>query len=314
MKGITVFRAGLLTTIQDGGRWGFQHLGVPVGGPMDSFSMRFVNLVAGNHPDEAALEVTLTGPELKFEQDALIAIGGADLSPEIVVGRSATPVRRLQPTSVGRGSVLRFGERRALARAYLAIRGGIEISSVLGSRSTCLQGGLPGFAGRRLRAGDVLEIGARSLRPPNPRVRLADALVAQQPVALRFVWGPDRARFTEKGLQAFVSAEYRLSGESNRMGYRLQGPTIELLNSDALLSEATPLGTIQVPPSGLPILLMADRQTTGGYARIGTVITADIGVAGQLAPGDAVTFVPCDVDEAVRALKRRAWVLSQLGS
>jgi antagonist of KipI len=314
MSGITVLRSGLLTTIQDGGRWGFQHFGVPVGGPMDPFSMRFANLVVGNDADEASFEVTLAGPELRFNEDAQIVISGAELSPAIVAGELVSPVLRMRPTSIAAGSVLRFGERKALARAYIAIRGGIDASVVLGSRSTSLQAAFPGLAGRRLRVGDVLGIGTRSVRPVNTRVRPPeDSIPPQGPVQLHFLWGPDRTRFSDRDVHAFVGAEYRVSSESNRMGYRLDGPSIELRSADPVLSEATPLGTIQVPPSGQPILLMADRQTTGGYARIGTVITADIGLAGQLAPGDAVGFIPCEVGEAVRALKHQHWVLSHFG-
>ncbi|HSL23241.1 MAG TPA: biotin-dependent carboxyltransferase family protein [Vicinamibacterales bacterium] len=309
MRGIAVIRAGLLTTVQDGGRWGLQHLGVPVAGPMDPFSMAWANLLVGNAAGEAAIEATLLGPELLFEQDTVVAITGADLSATVRQGAGPVAVPLARAIELARGAVLRFGEKRSLSRAYIAVRGGVDVPVVLGSRATSLQAGLPGLAGRPLRTGDALAIGDRAVSAPKTGGPALKETTREAPAALRFVWGPDRELLADTEAENFLHAVYFLSTQSNRMGYRLEGPSIGVARAGTLLSEATPMGTIQVPPSGQPIVLMADRQTTGGYPRIGSVITADFRVAGQLAPADQVRFVPCDMDEATRALREeQAWL------
>lgn len=303
MSGIAVLRAGLLTTIQDGGRWGMQHLGVPVAGPMDPFSMSCANLLVGNAAGEAAIEATLLGPELRFDQEATIAITGADLSAALTQGERPGAIPLARPVELKRGAIVRFGERRSGSRAYIAVRGGIDVPVVLGSRAASLQAGLPGLAGRPLRTGDALSIGDRAVGTPKLRASVPAEAPRDKPATVRFVWGPDRERFADADAETFLRAVYALSTQSNRMGYRLEGPTIGVAGAGTLLSEATPMGTIQVPPSGQPIVLMADRQTTGGYPRLGSVITADFHVAGQLAPADQVRFAPCNLDEALRALR-----------
>jgi antagonist of KipI len=312
---ITVVRPGMLTTVQDRGRWGYQHLGIPVAGPMDAWSFRLANLLVANDEWAPALEVTLIGPHLQAGADLIVAVTGADLSASIPL---ATPTR------LARGEALRFGARRSLTRAYVAVAGGIEVPALLGSRATSLSARLPGLAGRALRAGDVLGSGlkpsgdgkggrvlfSRGLTgEPDP---LFPLLTVSDLTPVRFMWGPDRERFGEDTARAFVDGTYRLSPDSNRMGYRLAGPALGVEGGGQVLSEASPLGSIQVPPSGQPILLMADRQTSGGYARIGTVITADLPVAGQLGPGDAVRFVPCERDEALAALRAQEEALRQV--
>ncbi len=297
---LTIVRPGMLTTIQDRGRWGFQHLGVPPAGPMDTRSFRVANLLVGNDEWTAALEVTLIGPQLRAETDLTVAVTGADLSASIPFGT---------PTRLARGAVLKFGPRQSLTRAYVAVRGGIDVPAVLGSRATSLSARLPGLAGRALRAGDVLPIGddcgCHELIPEMGLIRGSHN-------QLRFLWGPDRERFSDAAARAFVEGTYTLSTDSNRMGYRLQGPALAVEGGGRMLSEATPIGSIQVPPSGQPILLMADRQTAGGYAKIGTVITADLPAAGQLGPGDTVRFVPCNREEAMAALAEQERLLRGL--
>ncbi len=294
---IRVAAPGLLTTVQDAGRWGCQHLGVPVAGPMDPVSHRIANLLVGNPADRATLEVTLVGPELELLDDAVVAVAGArfDLSLD---GR---PMRAGVAARAGRGSRLRFGRRTAGARAYVAVRGGIDVPERLGSRSTDLASRLGGLDGRPLRAGDRLDVGTAGgapvpggCEPPLP-LRAGGARV-------RFVPGTEPQRFEAGALERLRECRFTVGPESNRMGYRLQGPVIGLADPAPVLSSATPAGTIQVPPSGQPILLMADRQTTGGYAVLGTVITADLGVAGQLAPGDWIAFDACGHREALAAL------------
>jgi antagonist of KipI len=306
---ITVVRAGLQTTIQDAGRAGLQHLGVPPAGPMDPWSFRLANVLVGNAPGDAALEVTLAGPELRFDAGMLIAVCGADL--EASVGRSAVPLN--EPFAVEPGSALAFGERRHGARAYVAVRGGIDVPAVLGSRATSLQARLPGLAGRALRAGDRLPVGDRARRGVETDVMIELGRDVTRPALLRILPGPDLDRLGPDALDRLTQATYRIAPQSNRMGYRLDGPAILPRAGGRLLSEASPLGSIQVPPGGRPILLMADRQTTGGYPRIGTVITADIPVAGQLAPGDLLRFETTDRATAVAQLRAQAAFLRLVG-
>lgn len=299
---ISVLRPGMLTTIQDRGRWGWQHLGVPPGGPMDALSLRLANLLVGNDEWAAALEITVIGPQLLAERDLTVALTGADLEASIP---------RLTTTRVAKGTVIRFGARRRHTRAYLAIHGGIETPEVLGSRAASLSARLPGLAGRPLRAGDQLPVGSTSGRPPRLHGNILESgRDAGRPI--RFLWGPDRERFSDEAARTFVETTLTLSTDSNRMGYRLQGAVLPVREGGQVLSEASPMGSIQVPPSGGPILLMADRQTTGGYARIGTVISADLPHAGQLGPGDEVRFEPCDREEALAALREQEAFLQQI--
>jgi antagonist of KipI len=296
---LTVIKPGMLTTIQDGGRWGWQHLGVPVSGPMDPFSFGLANGLVGNDPNEAALEVTLKGPELRFDAHAVVAVTGADLSASL--GGDELPVN--EAVTVPAGSSIRFGERRFGARTYLAVRGGLDVQLVLGSRSASIDAGLPGLAGRRLQAGDRLPIGGRGRRPVPREIAVDLVRDRRRPAVLRVLPGPDELRFERSARDRFLESVYRIAPQSNRMGYRLEGAALQVRGAGQMLSEGTPVGSIQVPPSGDPILLMADRQTTGGYARIATVIAADLPIAGQLAPGEDLRFELCSIDDALNALR-----------
>jgi len=293
-----VLDPGLLTTVQDRGRWGSQALGVPVSGPMDGVSHRLANLLVGNDPDCATLEVTLTGPTLEFLATTTFAVAGAAFDLHV----DGRPVPHGVPHHVGRGRCLRFGRRVAGARAYLAVTGGIEVPLVLGSRSTDLASGLGGLDGRALRAGDRLEIGgARDVRRPSGP-REAPLPLPRGGASVRVLPGGDEGRFDRDILDVFWRSRFTIQPESNRMGYRLLGPSLAATGAGALLSSATPVGTVQVPPTGQPIVLMSDRQTMGGYPKVATVISADLPVAGQLAPGDWIAFERCDRRVAVAAL------------
>jgi antagonist of KipI len=295
----------LLTTVQDYGRWGHQNLGVPVAGPMDAVSHRLANLLVGNQPDCATLEVTLVGPTLEFLSETTFAVAGA----EFELWLDAEPIPTNTPRQVGRGSQVRFGRRGGGARAYLAVSGGFDVALVLGSRSTDLASGFGGLSGRPLRGGDVLRLGQGT----GPRVTRAPAAATltlpRGGATVRVLAGPDQGRFDRRAMDIFEQARFTLGPESNRMGYRLRWPSLDLVHTEPLLSSATPVGTIQVPPSGQPILLMADRQTSGGYAAIATVISADLPVAGQLAPGDWIAFEFSDRRAAVAALIAREQAL-----
>jgi len=297
--GVCVIKPGMLTTIQDTGRWGYQALGVPVAGPMDPVSHRVANALVGNARDAALLEITLVGPELEFEDERLVAVAGADFDLSL----DGRPLALHAPFAAAAGSRLRFGARGRGARAYLAVSGGIAVAPTLGSRSTHLVSAMGGFGGRALLAGDRLPLGDLSLRQ-------GAALAPQEPLAalpdggatIRVLAGPQADRFTADALEVLQSAPYTVARHSDRMGFRLEGPPLAFACRADIISDATPLGVLQVPASGQPILLMADRQTTGGYPKIATVIAADIAIAGQLAPSDAIRFRVCTAADAIKAL------------
>jgi antagonist of KipI len=301
MPAVHVIKPGLLTTVQDRGRWGYQALGVAVGGPMDPVSHRLANAMAGNPADAAALEITLVGPELAFEDERVVAICGAQY--EIVAGEQQR--RSGGAFVVAAGTTLRFGRRMRGTRAYLAVAGGFETPVVLGSRATHLPSRLGGIAGRALVSGDRLTCGSPPPRPtPDAlaRRRSIGEVVPDGDATVRILPGPQADRFTDDALKTLQSTRYRIASSSNRMGFSLNGPALRHTRGADVISDATPLGVLQVPASGEPILLMADRQTTGGYPKLATVITADICLAGQLGPGDTIAFVVCSRAEALAAL------------
>jgi antagonist of KipI len=302
-QAITVIRPGMLTTVQDLGRWGFQANGVPVAGPMDEYSHMLANRIVGNLPSAAALEVTLMGPELRAEVEVICAVAGATFA--LTVGAVTVPMHTaftLRP-----GDRLKFGARSAGARATLAVRGGLDVPAVFESRATSLISRMGPFGGRALQAGDVLPVA-----PVRTLITHATEEQAVIPLPLptggarlRVVAGPQEQFFTREAYDTLFGSRYVITPASNRMGYRLEGPPLAHAGRADMLSDATPLGSLQVPASGQPILLMADRQTTGGYPKIGVVISADLPLAGQLAPGDWIEFAPCAREAAVDALRLR---------
>lgn len=308
---IRVIKPGLLTTIQDLGRWGHQSRGVSVAGPMDPFSHRLANALAGNAPDAAALEVTLVGPELEFDDERVVAVAGAEFDLRV----DAQSVTDSSAFVVAAGGVLRFGPRRRGARAYVAVEGGIATPPVLGSRATHVTSRMGGLEGRPLKAGDRLPLGA--LRPGrirnDRRVPTRPGAPARQ-VSVRVLPGPQRDYFVGDALETLQSGPYTVTPASNRMGFRLEGPALRHVRDAHIISDATPMGTLQVPAAAMPILLMADRQTTGGYPQLATVIAADLGLAGQLAPGDTLTFAVCSMRDAWSALVARERELMAAGA
>lgn len=299
---IRVHKAGMLTTIQDRGRWGLQARGVPVAGPMDLCSHRFANALVGNDSAAATLEVTLVGPELEFETERLVAVTGAEF--EVTVDGRVVPMNAA--VLVPAAGQLRFGRRGRGARAYLAVEGGIDVPPTLGSRATHLISAMGGIDGRPLKAGDVIPAGpphdARSRMPIATETRSSVVPLPDRHARIRVLPGPQQEYFNDDALDVLQSAPYAISQTSDRMGFRLDGPKLTHSRGADIISDATPLGVLQVPASGQPILLMADRQTSGGYPKLATVITADISVAGQLGPGDTISFAVCAMREAVGAL------------
>ncbi|MEX2649214.1 MAG: biotin-dependent carboxyltransferase family protein, partial [Alphaproteobacteria bacterium] len=301
MNALAVVRAGPSTTVQDLGRWGHQRLGVPVGGALDTTSLRLANAVIGNPEGTAGLEFRLAGPELEVACDAVrVALGGP---VDAVI--ASEPSRGVPPW---RGVVLARGERLQVRRVegaavgYLAIEGGFALSPVLGSLATYVRASFGGLDGRALRDGDRLP-----LVLPEPS-RQGDRCLAERPVRdkanLRVVLGPQDQAFQEESLAEFLAAIYVVGRDADRMGLRLEGPRLRHRHGADIVSEGVVQGSLQVPASGQPILLLADRQTVGGYTKVATVISADLPAAGRLLPGAVVRFAAVTVAEAVAA--RRA--------
>jgi len=298
---LTIRKGGIQTTVQDLGRSGFQKYGIVASGAMDPYSLRMANILVGNEENAAALEIALVGPEIRFEEDALISICGGDLSPQL--DGKATGLWRF--IRVHKGQTLTFGTPRRGSRAYLAVAGGINVPEVMGSRSTYLRAALGGFNGRALESGDQLAIGAAD-RPnfaeDGPSWFTPSPFYSSKPV-IRVTAGRQFDLFSDESRQRFFSESFSVSSQSDRMGYRLDGPRLELANKQEMISEAVAFGSIQVPPDGKPIILMADRQTAGGYPKIAEAITADLPLISQLKPGDRLRFTEVGIEEAQRLLR-----------
>ena len=284
---IDILKPGLLTTIQDDGRWGYQQFGVPVSGPMDRVSHRLANFIVGNPWSAATLEVTFDGPELKFCKDVLFGITGARFN--VYLDGSLV---RLDTCQLARsGQKLRFGRRLLGARSYLAVTGGFDVPKVFGSRSTHIESKIGGFKGRSLKAGDKLAVGGDVVIDSQAGfTRASIVTLPRKGTRVRVIPGPNDSLFSQDILAKFVSSRYYVGIDSDRMGYRLDGLAVSFNARDELISTAVPVGSIQVTNLGKPIILMADHQTTGGYPRIGTIITADLPLVGQLSPGDWIQF------------------------
>jgi antagonist of KipI len=301
---ITVVKPGWLTTVQDLGRYGYQQYGVPVSGAMDRRAFIIANRLVGNRDSDAGLEITVKGPELLFEHDAVIAVTGADLTPSV----NGIGIPLWTSVRIEAGSRLTFGARRAGARSYVAVAGGIDVPIVLGSRSTHTYSRTGGIKGRALAQDDVL-IGAPGAHIPATIGRtLPERLrpLYARFTALRILPGPQHSAFAEHAVERLMNDPYRLSNQSDRMGYRLVGPKLAHADVSEWISEGTAIGALQVPPDGQPILLMADRHTTGGYPKIAVVISADLHLAAQLMPGETVEFRTTTLPEA-QALMKAEW-------
>lgn len=296
MAKLLVKKPGLLTTVQDAGRVGYQQFGVPVSGVMDPFAHRVANLLVGNPEGKAVLEITLMGPELVLEEDTVIAVTGGDLGAML----NGEPLPLWTSVQVTGGSTLTFKGLRKGCRAYLAVAGGFEVPSVMGSLSTYTRGKMGGYDGRALKAGDVLDTGrpAASFQLlANRRVELPGEDDSGE-TRIRVVPGPQEEAFTPEGINTFYSNVYQVTNECDRMGYRLQGEAITHVTGGDIISDGIAMGAIQVPGHGMPIVMMADRQTTGGYTKIANVITADLPKMAQTKPGDQITFHRVTVEEA----------------
>lgn len=302
---IRVLRAGVLATVQDLGRPGMQHLAIVPGGAMDTASHRLANALVGNIDDAATLEIALAGPELEFDSDALIALHGARFDPRL----DGVPMPLSRPVRVRAGARLSVGRAAEGVFGYLAVAGGVDVPPVLGSRSTYVPAGFGGLAGRAVTAGDALPLApdagglaesryamlARSGRTLDLAANAASVrwsaplftLPLTDLIVVRVVDGVHARLFGKASRKELLSARWRVAAESNRMGYRLAGPHLELEQPREIMSQPVGFGTVQVPAGGQPIVLMADRQTTGGYPRIAEVIAADVPRLAQATPGRA---------------------------
>ncbi|MGW5432911.1 5-oxoprolinase subunit C family protein [Streptomyces sp. NPDC004059] len=278
---LTVVRSGALTTVQDSGRRGHAHLGVPRSGALDAAAMRLANLLLGNAPGAAVLETTLTGCALRPDRGVSVVVGGAPC-PVTVDGR---PVAWGVPVRVPAGAVLDVGGVTAGVRSYVAVAGGIAVEPVLGSRSTDL---LSGLGPAPVRAGDVLPLGAPAPQPALPDSAPWPAPPTELTLPLRL--GPRADWFTPGGLRTLTSATFRVSQHSNRIGLRTEGPALERLSNGELPSEGMVLGAVQVPPDGRPVVFLHDHPTTGGYPVIGVVTEAALAAAAQAAAGTPIRF------------------------
>lgn len=307
---IEVLKPGALSSFQDLGRSGFQHQGIPVCGVMDERAHRLAALLVGNSACQASLEVTLMGPALRFDCPAVVAVCGADLGAS-AAGR---PLPLATAVALAAGQVLAFGRRASGMRAYIAVAGGYALPAVLGSSSTYLRGGFGGAHGRALQKGDRIAL-CRTQAKPGPALRapqFPQQLLRTQQAPLRIVAGREWAAFTPQARQALAAGPYRLSARSDRMGCRLEGQALQLSQPLELQSEAVGFGTVQVPPDGQPIVLMADRQTTGGYPRIAHVAAVDLPRLAQTMPGEALRFEWITLGQAQQLALAQSAVFSQM--
>ncbi|OUO76474.1 KipI antagonist [Blautia sp. An249] len=293
--GISVENGGILTTVQDEGRFGYQAYGVSTSGAMDSHAFHIANLLVGNKMTEGALEMTFMGPTLTFTCDNIIAVTGGDLMPML----DGQPMPMYQAVLVRKGQKLQFGGARNGCRGYIAFAGGLEIPEVMGSKSTLLRNNLGGVKGRKLEKGDTIAFTAPKTELSNMENRKVPAdIYPADEVVLRVVLGPQDDEFTERGIRSFFWNSGVITDEFDRMGCRIEREPIEHKGDGNINTDGISLGSIQVPANGKPIIMLADRQSTGGYAKIGTVISVDLPKIAQSRPGQKVRFIQVSLELA----------------
>lgn len=298
--GMTVLQGGLLITVQDSGRWGYQGNGFPVSGCMDSQAMVHANALVNNPLGEAVLEMQYLGGSFRFEGETYFALTGADMEAEL----NGRRIANYRAVKVKKGDVLECHRAVNGRFGYLAVAGGFEVPKVLGSCSTNLKCRLGGWQGRALRTGDELPLRRETVWLLNEYRKEIRPVSYEKEVTLRMTAGPQEDMFTTKGLDDFYSSVYTLSEESDRMGYRLSGKAVESKNGVDILSDGIVLGSVQIPKNGMPMILLADRQTTGGYAKIATVVGADITKLVQCMPGDKIRFEKVSLKRAIQLFHR----------
>lgn len=307
MGKIKILNPGLLSSIQDSGRFDYQQYGMPVAGAMDLDSLHLANLCVGNNRNEACIEATILGPSIEFQNDTYIAICGAVI-PVLINDNEAEQNCSLK---VKKGDVLSFGPIQNGCRIYIAFAGGLLVPELMESKSTYLRGKFGGFYGKALTAGNEIEINNVTSLPIKriPSDLLSDYKKESE---IRVTAGADVKRFTKDGIRNFLCSEYTISPQSDRMGYRLAGKKIKHTDGADIISSGIGTGTIQVPGHGEPIIMMSDHQTVGGYTKIANVISADLPLLGQMKPGDKIRFKEVSLEFAQELLRERDKAISNL--
>lgn len=315
---ITVLSSGLLTSVQDLGRVGFQKYGVIVCGAMDSYSLRLANILVGNREGEAALEITIVGPSLRIQKGTTFTITGAYISPTI----DGEIVPMWRPVYLNKDSILKFGACKSGCRAYLAFAGGFKMAPIMGSKSTYMRAGIGGYKGRPLKKDDILKLESPKKKSIDIINKLSKQLSSNKFISpnwgirgiknenceittIRIIRERQFENFTEESINNFFHSTFNISIKSDRMGYRLNGAKLSLKKPVEMISEAVYFGTIQVPPDGNPIILLADRQTTGGYPKIAQIASVDIQKIVQLKPNEKIMFKEISLEDAERLYFQR---------
>jgi antagonist of KipI len=303
MGDLEIVRPGIYTTVQDSGRYGYQSCGIPVSGAMDRYSYKAANYILGNDLESAVIEATVLGPRIEFNSSMEIAITGADMSPSI----NGSSIEMWRSLNIKAGDCLDFGELKSGARTYIAFSGGIDIPKVMESRSTYVRGKIGGYAGRQLLEGDRLKVFGSGKEESKWISRVLDPKYIpkyRDEIELRVILGPQAEHFTPRGIETFLSSEYRCTPQIDRMGYRLSGSPIESISGTDIISDGIAFGAVQVSNSGEPIVMMADRQTVGGYAKIACIVSEDISKIAQAKTGDTIKFRKVTIEE----VQFRNWV------
>lgn len=308
MNKIIIDKAGLLTTIQDKGRWGFQQYGISVAGAMDHFAMTLANLLLGNDSNKALLECTYSGPEISFYCDEIISITGADMSPKI----NGKAVAMWTSLLVKAGDKLQLSGASSGLRSYIAFSRELLVPALMGSKSTFMRARLGGLGGNKLSKGDEIRLGEKEASSQGTYLPPKYIPSYNKDACLRVVMGPQDDYFTKEAISTFLTSSYQISPEADRMGYRLEGPRINHKDQVDIISDGIVFGSIQVPGSGAPIIMMSDRQTTGGYPKIATLITPDLSVLAQMGPGMRVNFKKVSLDEAHNLYKEHINKLAEI--
>lgn len=294
-----VVDAGFITTVQDLGRYGYQQYGVSVSGAMDHVAAKLANILVGNDVNEGLLETTMTGPKIEFLDDTVIAITGGDMQPEI----KGVYINLNKSIAVYKGDILTFKGIKKGLRSYIAFAGGIDVPVVMGSKSTFMKAQIGGYEGRALKSGDIIKTGITDNVLSGREIEENFYDYGNGKVELRVVLGPQEDAFTNEGIETFFNSEFHVTNNCDRMGYTLEGENIEHKDGADIISDGISIGAIQVPNSGNLIIMMADRQTTGGYTKIANIITVDLPKAAQAKPGDVIVFKRSSLEEAHMLIK-----------
>lgn len=309
MSSIKVLKAGFFTTVQDLGRTGYQKFGMPVAGVMDNFSYRVANYLVGNDEGEAVLETTFLGPELEFYEDMVIAITGANMTPRL----NGQEIAMWNSIKVAKGDKLVLGSILSGIRGYIAFGGEMDVAPVNKSKSTFVKSGIGGFNGRKLMNNDELDIKISKNATAGKSLDLKYIPKFKTKDTIKVVLGPQDDYFTEEAISAFLNPDgYKITKDADRMGYRLDGEIIKHKGKADIISDGTVFGSVQVPANGKPIVLMADRQNTGGYTKIATVISADLPKIAQMGFGNEVVFEKVSLEEAHKIYKEYESRLSHI--